>query len=125
MNNYPLIVFYTHLILPITDVDPVDIFVQAMEVNNVKKVISLSLPLPVTGTNKAWAFYAKMKYPEKFIVFTAIDYRDISSNGFTENAIQRLEEEAAKGAQGIKMHVLVRPLIVKIHSNDSRLKVLY
>ena len=120
MNHYPLIDFHTHFH---TDVGLIDTYVKAMEVNKVKKVVSLSMPFPVVRTNAALAFCAKMKYPEKFIVFTAIDYRDIASKSFKETAIYRLVEEATNGAQGLKLHVPNG--VFMIHPNDSRLQAIY
>ena len=45
----------------------------------------------------------KANYPDRFIVFTNIDYDNVGANSWTEKAVKQLEEDVANGANGLKI----------------------
>lgn len=42
--------------------------------------------------------------PGRIIVFTNVSFKNIGEEGWTENAVQELEEDVANGAQGLKIY---------------------
>ncbi|WP_236970856.1 amidohydrolase family protein [Membranihabitans marinus] len=43
-------------------------------------------------------------YPNRFIVFTNIDFNNVDVEGWTENAVRQLEEDVRMGANGLKVY---------------------
>lgn len=120
MKDIPIVDMHTHFH---PDLGPLGVYVDAMERNSVEAAACLSMPYPAIGTNKALAYVARALAPSKFIVFTAIDFRDAADEHFSAKACQRLEEDAHRGAQGLKTHIKSDAVI--IHPNDDRLKPIY
>lgn len=46
----------------------------------------------------------KENYPKRFIVFTNVDFDGIGKEGWTEKAVQKLEEDVKNGANGLKIY---------------------
>ncbi|MFC1712489.1 amidohydrolase family protein [Candidatus Poribacteria bacterium] len=120
MENMPIIDIHTHFH---SDLSQYEVYLEAMERNRVESAVSLSQPLPVIGTNKALAYLAHLIAPEKFIPFTAIDYRDAGDPDFGHKAVERLAEDVEHGARGLKMHI--HNTVISIHPYDDRLKPVY
>ncbi|MBT8178169.1 MAG: amidohydrolase [Eudoraea sp.] len=43
-------------------------------------------------------------YPNRFVVFANIDFKDIGTPGWTENAVRQLETDVKNGARGLKIY---------------------
>ena len=122
MNDIPILDIHTHFHQNLGDMN---IYLAAMERNNVARAVSLSQAYSSIGTNKAYAYIARLLRPEMFIVFTAVDYRDVAEGdeAFIANACRRLEDDVMHGAQGLKLHISNAAL--RIPPDDIRLRALY
>ncbi|MBT8311439.1 MAG: amidohydrolase family protein, partial [Flavobacteriaceae bacterium] len=43
-------------------------------------------------------------YPNRFVVFANIDFKDIGTPGWTENTVRQLETDVKNGARGLKIY---------------------
>ncbi len=43
-------------------------------------------------------------YPNRFVVFANINFNDVGSEGWTQNAVNQLEEDCKNGAKGLKVY---------------------
>ncbi|SOE23588.1 Predicted metal-dependent hydrolase, TIM-barrel fold [Spirosomataceae bacterium TFI 002] len=43
-------------------------------------------------------------YPDRFVIFTNIDFNDIDKPGWTERAVKMLEDDVKRGAKGLKIY---------------------
>jgi predicted TIM-barrel fold metal-dependent hydrolase len=75
--------------------------VRRMDQMNVQKIVIL------TGQwgEKLQGLIDKMvkPYPERFVVFTQIDYKDIDEPGFTAKQVAQLDDAVRRGARGLKV----------------------
>ncbi len=68
----------------------------------------------------------KGRYPDRFVVFTNINFDGMGEPGWTEREVARLEEGVGNGAQGLKIYKSLGLSIVdetgaRLATNDSRL----
>jgi uncharacterized protein len=68
----------------------------------------------------------KGRYPDRFVVFTNINFEDMGQPGWTEREVARLEEGVRNGAQGLKIYKSLGLSIVdetgaRLSTNDTRL----
>jgi uncharacterized protein len=68
----------------------------------------------------------KGRYPDRFVVFTNINFEDMGQPGWTEREVARLEEGVRNGAQGLKIYKSLGLSIVdetgaRLSTNDPRL----
>ena len=82
------------------DVPPSDV-IQVMDRANVKKVVIL------TGMwgDQLQALLDKMvkPYPDRFVVFTQIDWSKINDSEFSTEMVQQLDDAVRRGARGLKV----------------------
>ncbi|MEP6844602.1 MAG: amidohydrolase family protein [Panacibacter sp.] len=78
-----------------------DGLVKDMDNMNMKVMVNLS------GGNgnslKRMADNVKEQYPNRFIIFANVDFDKVGANGWTEKAVQQLEEDVKHGANGLKV----------------------
>lgn len=43
-------------------------------------------------------------YPDRFVIYTNVDFNNIDSPGWTERAVKMLEEDVKRGAKGLKIY---------------------
>ena len=73
-----------------------------MDKLNMKVMVNLS---GQSGeTLKRSATNIKEHYPKRFIVFANVDFRNVGSPGWSENAAKQLEEDVKNGANGLKIY---------------------
>ena len=73
----------------------------AMDTLNMKVMVNLSGqygPVLKEMTNNI-----KSHYPNRFIVFANLDFREFGGNGWTERAINQLKQDVINGAKGLKI----------------------
>lgn len=72
-----------------------------MDKLNMKVMVNLS----GGGGSKLKGFTDNVKntYPNRFIVFTNIDFGGVDNDNWTENAVKQLEEDVKNGANGLKI----------------------
>lgn len=65
-------------------------------------------------------------YPKRFVVFANINFEDVGTPGWTENAVKQLEEDVKNGARGLKVYKSLGLRYIDTNGNrvtvdDSRL----
>jgi uncharacterized protein len=75
--------------------------IRDMDKLNMKVMVNLS----GRGGNELKKMVTNVKdhYPKRFIVFTNINFNGIGESGWTEKAVQQLEEDVKSGANGLKI----------------------
>lgn len=73
-----------------------------MDKINMKVMVNLS----GVGGDKLKGFVSDIKsnYPNRFLVFTNINFDGIGKSGWTEQAVKQLEEDVQNGAKGLKIY---------------------
>ncbi len=91
--------------------EKLDDIVAGMDELNMKVMINLSgrgWTRDIEQSNKTLEGYIKAVndyYPDRFVIFTNIDFNGISEDGWTERAVKMLEEDVkVRGAQGLKIY---------------------
>lgn len=75
--------------------------IRDMDKMNMKVMVNLS-GIGGDGLKKMMT-NVKSHYPNRFIVFTNIDFTGIGEDGWTDKAVKRLEEDVKNGANGLKI----------------------
>ena len=70
------------------------------------------------STLKEYADNVKSTYPNRFVIFTNIDFDGIGENGWTERAVKRLEDDVKNGAKGLK---IFKNLGFSVKDNNGKL----
>jgi predicted TIM-barrel fold metal-dependent hydrolase len=67
----------------------------------------------------------KGRYPDRFVVFANIDFKDIDQPGWGERTAKQLEDDVRNGAQGLKFFknfgMEVKDRNGRVHVDDPRL----
>lgn len=138
LGNIPVINMHTHPLRTRGDAlsfDAMDkevkIRVAAMDESGIRKTVLLCMGFE---TNKApnlsqsgserEAFYFLKAAPERFIVFTTVDFSQMNAPDFTANAIKHLENTVRAGARGLKFE-LGKPDMHWMPMDDPRLDPIY
>lgn len=79
----------------------VDKLIREMDLINLRVIVNLSGGSGETLKNIVREM--KGRYPDRFVVFANVEFRDINEPGFGERAAARLEEDVRNGAQGLKI----------------------
>lgn len=97
--KFPMVDIHSHQVrLKPEDVDKL---VKEMDAINLQVMVNLS---GGTGERLQQIVTAmKGRYPNRFVIFANIDFRDLNEPGFGERAATRLEQDAKNGAQGLKI----------------------
>lgn len=98
--KFPFIDVHGHQYrMPEQDLDPV---VAAMDTLNMGIMVNLS---GRSGDllKQSLANIAN-NHPNRFVVFANVDFRGVGEPGWTENAVQQLEEDVRSGARGLKVY---------------------
>jgi predicted TIM-barrel fold metal-dependent hydrolase len=75
--------------------------VKEMDSLNMQVMVNLS---GVGGDRlKGMVGNVQQHFPKRFILFTNLDFRGFGEKGWTENAVQRLQQDVANGAKGLKL----------------------
>jgi predicted TIM-barrel fold metal-dependent hydrolase len=85
---------------------------------------TLQSPNRIQEVSEKEAFYYLKAYPERFVVFTAVDFSQMKSPDFTAKAIEHLEKTVREGARGLKFE-LGKPLVHWMPLDDPRLDLVY
>src|SRR5688500_1075508 len=98
--KYPFIDVHNHQ----WDMDRNKLSALVSEMN--KMNMSVMINLSGGGGQKIKDFTENIKnnQPSRFVVFTNIDFDGIGTQGWTEKAVQRLEEDVRNGAKGLKIY---------------------
>ncbi len=76
--------------------------IRAMDTLNEAIMVNLS---GGTGDNIIAAVKnAREHYPNRFAVFANVDFKDVGSAGWTENAVKQFEQDVKNGARGLKVY---------------------
>ena len=112
--KYPFIDVHNHQ-FGMPDMDLSNL-VQDMDQLNMKVMVNLS------GRGRGSEEHLKgalenvhENYPNRFIVFTNIDFNNIDESGWTENAVAQLENDVRLGAHGLKVYKSLG-----MHNKDSK-----
>ncbi|WPP53467.1 amidohydrolase family protein [Catalinimonas niigatensis] len=57
------------------------------------------------------------EYPNRFILFTNVSFRNIGKEGWVENAVKELEEDVKNGAKGLKIFKSLGLSVKDVHGN--------
>src|SRR5690606_15609310 len=75
--------------------------VKDMDKLNMKVMVNLSGR--GGSTLKEYADNVRSTYPNRFVIFTNIDFDGIGEKGWTDRAVKRLEDDVKNGAKGLKI----------------------
>jgi predicted TIM-barrel fold metal-dependent hydrolase len=81
-------------------------------------------PNRIQEVSEKEAFYYLKAYPERFVVFTAVDFSQMNSPDFSEKAVAHIESTVRLGARGLKFE-LGKPLMHWMPLDDPRLDPVY
>lgn len=98
--KFPFIDVHNHQFrMPTMDLAPV---VKDMDDMHMKVMVNLS---GQSGESlKKSIANVKQNYPNRFIVFANIEFKNVGAPGWTENAARQLEEDVKNGANGLKIY---------------------
>lgn len=101
--KYPFIDVHNHQFgMPDMDLDKL---VAEMDKLNMKVMVNLSGRGRGSEEHLKGAIENVRKhYPDRFIVFTNIDFNNVDEPGWTENAVAQLENDVRLGANGLKVY---------------------
>ncbi len=98
-SRFPFIDVHSHHRTP--GPERVDTIIAAMEAVNMAVMVDLS---GGTGEALVQSIEAlKGRYPDRFVVFANLSFRDIDDPAWGENAAAQLEQDVQAGAQGLKI----------------------
>lgn len=75
----------------------------ASEMNKMNMAVMVNLSGVGGSTLAGFTDNIKATYPNRFIVFTNLDFDNFGSADWTERAVKRLENDVANGAKGLKI----------------------
>lgn len=75
----------------------------ASEMDKMNMAVMVNLSGVGGSTLKGFADNIKATYPNRFVVFTNLDFDDFGSAEWTQNAVKRLEDDVKNGAKGLKI----------------------
>lgn len=97
--KFPFVDIHSHHNNPAPDY--VDKLIKEMDSINMRVMVNLS---GGTGDRlKQTVAAMKGRYPDRFIVFANLDFRDLDEPGYGKRAAARLEQDVKNGAQGLKI----------------------
>ncbi|HEX8998271.1 MAG TPA: amidohydrolase family protein [Blastocatellia bacterium] len=97
--KFPFVDIHSHHNNPAPDY--VDKLIKEMDSINMRVMVNLS---GGTGERlKQTVAAMKGRYPDRFIVFANLDFRDLDEPGYGKRAAARLEQDVKNGAQGLKI----------------------
>lgn len=100
--KFPVIDVHQHVddATGIGDRVPPERLIQIMDATNVKKIVILT---GMWGDKLQKVFDELVKpYPDRFMVFTQIDFSKIDDPNFSEEMVDQLDDGVARGARGLK-----------------------
>jgi uncharacterized protein len=138
LMNVPVINMHTHPLRTLGDAlsteemdKELKLRVAAMDESGIRKTVLLCIGFE---TNKApnlsqlgserEAFYFLKAEPERFVVYTTVDFSQMNSPDFTAKAIEHLENTVRAGARGLKFE-LGKPDMHWMPMDDIRLDPIY
>ena len=97
--KFPFVDIHSHHWNPTPE--EVDELIKGMNSINMRVMVNLS---GGTGERlKRTVEVMKGRYPNRFVVFSNMDYTDLDKPGFSERVTARLEQDVKNGAQGLKI----------------------
>ena len=98
-SKYPFIDVHNHQ--PSMAKQDLSTLIRDMDSLNMKVMVNL------TGYGgevlKAMSGNVQQHYPKRFIIFTNLDFRGFGEKDWTEKAVQRIQQDVANGAKGLKI----------------------
>lgn len=105
--------------------------IAAMDALNVRRAVLLSMgwetrtpPNTSIARSERAAFHFLEAAPERFVVFTTVDFSGMDAPDFTAHAVGHLEETVRTGARGLKLE-LGKPAMRWMPMDDPRLDPVY